>query len=300
MNKNALITGATGFIGYHLCDRLYEDGYRVFAFGRKDENKIKCHEFYTSNLRNIPWRELPKIDVCFHLASNEDIYSKNEADLFDTNAHAASNLFRNLSEGGCKRFVYSSSCSVYGNQTSPFEESLPAASGLSLYAKSKAAFEKFASSFSSRTGAICIGLRYTEVYGTHELHKKHKSLVNQVIYKIHKNESPKIFQDGEQKRDWVYVSDVVESNILASRYGSSDVFNIGSGDVLSYNQIIEAINKKMGKSISPLYADPPASEYFQSDASVSLDKARSKLKYVPRYKFEDGLQELKVKLRKLF
>ena len=78
MTKNAFITGATGFIGYHLCNKLYEEGYKIIAVGRKDENRIKCNEFYTCGLNKIYWEDIPNIDICFHLGANNDTLEKNE------------------------------------------------------------------------------------------------------------------------------------------------------------------------------------------------------------------------------
>jgi len=297
MNKNVLVTGATGFIGYHLCDRLYEDGYRVFALGRKDENKIKCHEFYTSNLRNVPLKDLPKIDICFHLAANNDTLSKKESDMMEANYHSSSFLFKGLSELGCNRFVYASSCSVYGNQPVPFVEGETPLEGLNFYAKSKIAFEKFIKDFASRTKSVCVGLRYTNVYGTHELHKKKRSsMISQIIQKVHRGENPVIFKDGSQDRDWVYVNDVIDANLLASRYGESEIFNIGSGDVVSFNNLVALISKKMNKKVSINYVECPFQGAFQRHNSVSLDKSRNKLKYLPRYKVDEGIQDIKFRL----
>jgi ADP-L-glycero-D-manno-heptose 6-epimerase len=301
MNKKVFVTGATGFIGHHLCNKLYEDGYRVFAAGRKDENKIKCHEFHTCNLRNIPWDDLPKIDICFHLAANNDTLCKKESEIMDINYHASINLFKKLSERGCSKFVYSSSCSVYGNQPTPFNEDSTSLEGLNHYAKSKIAFEKFAKEFSFRSKAVCVGLRYTNVYGTNESHKKHRSsMVSQIIQRIHKNERPVLFKDGNQERDWVYVNDVVDANLLASKYDQTDIFNIGSGKVASFNSLVSLVNKKMNKTIFPEYIECNFKESYQSNTAVSIDKARSKLRYSPNYSIEDGIQDMKIKLRNLF
>lgn len=298
MNKNAFVTGATGFIGYHLCNRLYEEGYRVFAAGRKDENKIKCHEFYTCNLRNIPWGEMPKIDICFHLAANNDTLNRKESEVMDTNYYASVYVFRSLSDKGCSRFVYSSSCSVYGSQTGPFFEDSTTPCGKSPYARSKIEFENFTKGFSSRNNAICVGLRYTNVYGTHEAHKKKRSsMINQIMYKMSKNEKPILFKDGNQSRDWVYVSDVVDANILSSRHNKTDIFNIGSGSVASFNKLVSLINKGMNKTVTPEYIDCPFKDSFQDYLSVNLEKSKLKLKYSPKYTVEDGIQEIKVKLK---
>jgi ADP-L-glycero-D-manno-heptose 6-epimerase len=301
MSKTVLVTGATGFIGYHLCNKLYEEGYRIIAFGRKDENKIKCHEFYTCSLSNIPWNDIPNINICFHLAANNNILEKDEQEVLRSNYYAPMSVFKSLLDKGCSKFIYASSCYVYGNNPAPFIESQTLSDYINPYAKSKSMFEKFAAEFSSRNKIPCIGLRYTNVYGTHESHKlKRASIINQIIQKISRNERPRIFKDGNQKKDWVYINDVIEANMLSIRYNQSDIFNIGSGDVVSFNSIIEMINKKMSKNITPEYVDCSFSGSYQSHTSVSLDKSKSKLKYHPRYSVDDGIQDIKIKLKRLF
>jgi ADP-L-glycero-D-manno-heptose 6-epimerase len=297
MTKNAFITGATGFIGHHLCNKLYEEGYRIIAVGRKDENRIKCNEFYTCNLNNIPWNDIPNIDICFHLGANNDTLEKNESLINNSNYYNAISLFKNLLNKNCEQFVYSSSCSVYGNEKTPFVEDKTNLSPLNLYSKSKLMFEKFAQDFAKLNKINCVGLRYTNVYGTHEKHKGHRaSMIYQLIQKFHKNEKPKLFKDGEQKRDWVFVKDVVEANLLASKYNSSDIFNVGSGNTVSFNEIIKILQKATGKYINPEYIDCSFENSFQKNTTISLEKAKSKLKYSPLYKVDEGIQEIKVKI----
>lgn len=301
MIKNAFITGATGFIGHHLCNKLHKEGYRIIAVGRKDENKIKCNEFYTCNLKNIPWGDVPNIDICFHLGAFNDTLEKNESLMMNVNYHNAVNLFKNLLEKNCSQFVYSSSCSVYGNSSSPFIEDSTNLKPLNAYAKSKLMFEEFAKNFARLKKVNCVGLRYTNVYGTHEGHKgRRASMVYQLMHKFLRNEKPRLFKNGEQKRDWVFVEDVVDANLLASKYNQSDIFNIGSGNVVSFNEIIRILQKKLFKNINPEYIDCPFENEFQKDTTVSLEKSKSKLKYNPLYKLDEGIQEMKIKLMSRF
>jgi len=297
MSKKVFVTGATGFIGHHLCNKLYEEGYRVFASGRKDENKIKCHEFHTCSLRNIPWDDLPKIDICFHLAANNDVRSKKEFDIMDINYHTSINVFKNLSERGCSRFVYSSCCFVYGDQPGSLNEDATPLNGSGYYSKSKISFEKFVKDFSFRTKSVCVGLRYASVYGTHELHKKSfASAISQIVQKIQKNERPKIFGDSNQEKDWVYINDVIDANILASKYDYTDIFNIASGNKVSLNKVVSIVNKRFNKNIIPEYLDNKFNEPTQNSSSISMEKSRSKLRYSPNYTVEDGVQDMKMKL----
>jgi len=290
MTKNVFITGATGFVGYHLCNKLYEQGYKIIAAGRKDENRIKCNELFTCNLNNIPWEEIPNIDVCFHLGANNDTLEKNESFMNDSNYYAPISLFKKLLNKKCSQFVYASSCSVYGNEAAPFIEDFTSTNPLNVYAKSKLMFEKFAQEFGKLNKVNCIGLRYSNVYGTHESHKgRRASMIYQLIKKFHKNETPKLFKDGEQKRDWVFVKDVVEATLLASKYNKSDIFNIGSGDSVSFNDIIKILQNKINKSIKPEYIDCSFKNEYQKDTTLSLEKSKSKLKYSHLYKVDEGI-----------
>lgn len=301
MTKTVFITGATGFIGYHLCNKLYEEGYKIIAVGRKDENRIKCHEFYNCSLSNIPWNDIPNIDICFHLAANNDTLEQNESIMNNSNYYAPISVFKRLTEKNCSQFVYSSSCSVYGNEPSPLTENITNTNPLNVYAKSKLMFENFAQDFSKTKRVNCIGLRYSNVYGTHEAHKgRRSSMIHQLIQKFSKNEKPKLFKSGEQKRDWVFIKDVIDANILASKHTKSDIFNIGSGDSVSFNEIIKILQKKTGKKIEPDYIDCPFEHKYQKDTTLNLDKSKTKLKYNPLYKIDDGIQEIKMKLGRLF
>lgn len=298
MTKNIFITGATGFIGYHLCNKLYEEGYRIIAVGRKDENRIKCNEFYTCNLNNIPWQDIPNIDACFHLSANNDTLEKNESFMKSINYYTPISIFKKLLSKNCSQFVYSSSCSVYGNELPPLkEDSNP--NPLNPYAESKLMFEKFAQEFARLNKVNCIGLRYSNVYGTHEAHKgRRASMIYQLIQKFYKNEKPKIFKDGEQRRDWVFIKDVVDANLLALKYNKSDIFNVGSGHSISFNDIIKIIQKKTGKNIDPEYIDCPFKDKYQNNTTLSLEKSKTKLKYNPLYKVDEGIQEINIRLRK--
>jgi ADP-L-glycero-D-manno-heptose 6-epimerase len=93
---------------------------------------------------------------------------------------------------------------------------------------------------------------------------------------------------------------VIDANILASKYKGSDIFNIGSGQAVSFNEIIKILQKITGKNINPDYIDCPFENTFQKDTRVSLDKSKSKLKYNPLYKVDEGIQEIKSKTRNLF
>ena len=288
MIKNIFITGATGFIGFHLCNKLYQEGYRIIAFGRKDENKITCQELYMGS--KVSWEDISNIDAFFHLAAVDDPNEKEENILY-ANYHMPLFMFKKAVEKGCTQFVYTSAVSVYGNSPTPFIES-QTLNPINFCAKSKIMFEEFANDFSNRNKINCVGLRLTEVFGTHESHKgKSASIINRLFKSIYKNESVKIFGKDTIK-DWVYVKDVIDAMFLASKYKGIDIFNIGSGNKLTAGKIVEIINKKMKKNTRPEYPTLNTDKY-QGEVVINIEKARSKLKYHPQYLVEDGIEDLK-------
>jgi nucleoside-diphosphate-sugar epimerase len=267
---------------------LYQEGYRIIALGRKDENKITCQELYTGS--KVSWEDISHIDAFFHLAAVDDPNEK-EDNIIYANYHMPISMFKKAAERGCTQFVYASSVSVYGNSPTPFLESQNL-NPINFCAKSKIMFEDFASDFSTRNKISCVGLRLTEVFGTHESYKgKGASLINRLFKSIYKDENLKIFGKDTVK-DWVYIKDVIDAIFLASKYKGVDIFNIGSGNSLTAAKVVEIINRKMKKNIRPEYPSLNTDKY-QGEVVINIEKAKNKLKYHPQYLVEDGIEDLK-------
>lgn len=155
-----LVTGASGFIGHHLCNKLYENGYQVIGIGSKEKNQPKCHKFFQMNLMGIPLDLIPDIDICFHQGANNLTIDLDKVNMLQANFFSPMNLFyRLVREKKCKKFIYASSCSVYGNQPAPFIENITKIDPLNPYAESKVLFENFAESFALENNVNTIGLR---------------------------------------------------------------------------------------------------------------------------------------------
>lgn len=290
--KTAFVTGATGFIGYHLCKKLHNMGYKIIAIGHINENYPKNHIIYRCNLDSIPWEEIPKIDVCFHQAANNNTLDKDEKKMIESNVDQSRILFENLIKKKCKKIIYASSCSVYGNQPTPYIEDKTETECLNVYAKSKLLLEKFAKDFSKQNKIVSIGLRYSNVYGPNEEHKGPRaSMVYQITNKIKNKEKIKLFKYGEQKRDWVYVEDVVNANILSSKLKKTDIFNVGSGESVDFNSIVENVSHVLKTKTQIEYIDCNFTENYQSHTQVDLKKS-NKFGYSPKYSIKKGIKKL--------
>lgn len=290
--KTVLVTGASGFIGSHICTRLYQDNYNIIAQGFKGEIEPKCNYFLKCGLELLCHTEFPKIDICFHQAANNDTLDSNLQSMIYNNVTLPSILFAVLYEKfGCRQFVYASSFAVYGNQSLPHCE-FNKVSPLNSYGQSKVLFEEFANQFKQRyTDANIVGLRYTNVYGTEEKHKnKRASMITQIYNSLKKNERIKLFKYGEQRRDWVYIDDVVEANLLAMNCSESGIYNVGSGESLSFLEIHNIISDELNSNLKPIFIDCPFEKALQRNTLACLEKI-SKIGYKPKQKAENQIRE---------
>jgi ADP-L-glycero-D-manno-heptose 6-epimerase len=284
---NVLVTGGTGFIGKKIAERLLESGHSVFVTGSDGESGIP----HGSEL--VRWDSVKsmRFDACFHQSANNDTLDMDLKKTMDENVFSPSNLFNHLAAEGCRKFVYASSAAVYGNGRTPYKESQEK-NPLNAYAVSKLAFEEFASDFGVETKSSVVGLRYCNVYGPGECHKgRRASMVMHIINRMKEGLRPRIFRDGEQKRDWIYVEDVVEANISCLGFEGSGVFNVAGGRAVTFNYIVELINGITGKSLSPEYIECEFADRFQTNTECDISSAERELGWRPSISFEDGVEK---------
>jgi ADP-L-glycero-D-manno-heptose 6-epimerase len=138
---------------------------------------------------------------------------------------------------------------------------------------------------------IIIGLRYFNVYGPREAHKGiPASMVYRLAQQMKAGQRPRIFKHGEQKRDFVYVKDIVEGSILALEAKESGIYNLGCGQARSFNELVGILNKCLGTKLPPDYIDNPHAHY-QNFTEADLERVRSALGYQPQFPLEDGVRD---------
>jgi ADP-L-glycero-D-manno-heptose 6-epimerase len=189
------------------------------------------------------------------------------------------------------RIVYASSAATYGPTTEASVESNGAAPA-NVYAFSKVIMDNIARQAAAESPDwIIVGLRYFNVYGPREAHKGvPASMIYHLAQQIKAAKRPRIFKHGEQKRDFVYVRDVVEGTIRALDAKTSGIYNLGTGQARSFNELIEVLNKCLSTNFEAEYFDNPHAHY-QNFTQADLTSARKALKYEPRFSLEDGVRD---------
>ena len=304
-----LITGGCGFIGsniteYFLENKLFEsiiiiDNLSTGFMGNIQNllDKYNNVKFIEGNIQDIEvCRNITKnIDAICHQAATGSVpksindpffYHKNNVDGFF-------NLLIAAKENGCKRFVYASSSSVYGdNQSLPKIENNNG-NVLSPYAATKKINEIYANVFHKCYGIEIIGLRYFNVFGEKQnTNGEYAAVIPKFIDYVKNKKSPTIYGDGSFSRDFTYVKNVVKANYLAltttNQECFGDVFNIGTGGRITINEIFYKICDIMGANITPNYQPNRKGDIPHSNASI--EKAQKMLGYIPEYGFEEGLE----------
>lgn len=302
MAKSCLVTGGAGFIGSHLAEELVRRGFKVrvlddFSTGKRENlaafrEAVDLIEGDVRDLRTCR-TAVSGMDYVFHEAAlaSVPLSVKDPFLTDDINVGGTLNMLWAGKEVGVKKLVFASSTSVYGdNPDLPKREEM---SGIPLspYALSKWVGEKYCQAFSLIYGIPTVGLRYFNVFGPRQDPKsQYAAAVPIFISRMLRGERPVIFGDGEQTRDFVFVRDAVEANILAAETEgvSGQVFNIASAESLSVNALVRMINDVLGTSIDPVYAPERPGDIRHSAADIR--KAEAGLGYRPDHDFRRGLE----------
>jgi len=305
--KKCIVTGGAGFIGSHLTDALLEHGAaRVIVIDNLLTGSIENikHHFGNDaftfaqadiNDANTIAAHFIKADVLFHQAALGSVPRsvENPPATDINNVHGFVNVMHLCRLNKVKKVVFASSSSVYGDdQHLPKKEAF-IGKPLSPYAVSKRADEMYGQVFADLHGMSVTGLRYFNVFGPRQNPKgPYAAVIPLFIDHLLKNERPHIFGDGEQSRDFTYVSNVVYANLLAAFNDTNpgfDVFNIGCGGSTPVNTLFTIIKSITGGKVEALYESERLGDIRDSSACIS--KASKALGYSPMKDVEQGLKE---------
>lgn len=288
-----LVTGGTGFIGSNLVLKLMEQGHDLIITGNATEQTIPNFkgQYLEPGFLEINWKALEGIDILFHEAANNTTTFLDQEEMFRANVEASKKIFEFVIQTGCKKIVYASSTAVYGDAPPPYKESGPF-NPLNPYGESKLALDEWAIEFAKNNSEVTIvGLRYCNVYGPRENHKgKRASMIYQLAQQM-KIGNPKIFKSGEQKRDYIYVKDVVRANLLALEAKESGIYNCGFGEAVSFNEIIRILNQILNLKREPEYIDNPYAERYQNFTQCDMSLAKERLGFIPEFDVQKGIQD---------
>lgn len=295
-NKKILITGGAGFIGSNLAAALQEkypgNDYFIIddlSSGARANIKSFKGSVITGDISELNLNNyFPNgLDVIFHQAAITDTTISDEKKMMKVNVDGFKNILSFALKNKSK-LVYASSAAVYGRSLPPMrvgKNEKPT----NVYGSSKLMADNIARKhFKDIT---VIGLRYFNVYGPKEEYKKKMaSMIWQLYLQMKDKKMPRIFKNGEQKRDQVYVKDVVRANLLALEKDKSGIFNIGTGKATTFNEIVKCLNKTMGSNFQPEYFDNPYN-YYQDHTEADLTEAKNILGYYPEYDIEKGIDD---------
>ena len=291
------VTGGAGFIGSHLVKKLVERGNEVIVIdnlntGKKQniEKISKKIDFFEVDIRDFNAIEdiLKNVDGVFHeaaLASVQDSFRIPD-EFFDVNVNGTENIFKIAKKLGIK-VVYASSSSVYGNPISiPIKEN-DDKNPFNPYAKTKLEDDKLAEKY-AKNGLKVIGLRYFNVFGPRQS-KEYAGVIKLFLGRIQQGLSPLINGDGLQVRDFVYVDDVVNANILAMESDiDGEFFNIGTNSVISVLDLANIIIKFSGLKLKPIHRSAVPGDVKATQADIT--KAKMMLKWKPTTSLKDWLK----------
>jgi len=296
-----LVTGGAGFIGSNIVEALLKRGHTVrildnFSTGRR-ENIIDFKtdvEIVEGDIRSyhIVKKAVKGIEIILHEAalpsvprSINDPITSNEV-----NVGGTLNILDAAKDANVKRVVFASSSSIYGdNPELPKNEGMTPRP-LSPYAVSKLTGEHYLHVFNKLYGLETIALRYFNVFGPRQdPTSQYSAVIPKFIRAIKKDISPTIFGGGNQSRDFTYVANVVEANILSATADCQTPIsmNCATHGQVTLNELVKEINDYLGKNIKPIYAEPRAGDIKHSFASIDLIKET--LSYKPTHLFKDGL-----------
>jgi len=297
-----VVTGGAGFIGSHLVEALVSAGHEVvvvddFSTGRRENlapvlGRIELIEGSIED-ETLCERAFRGADYVLHQAALPSVPRsiKDPVATNRVNVTGTLNVLRAAHAAGVKRVVFAGSSSAYGNTAELPKHEGQVPQPLSPYAASKVAGEAYCRAFHESYGLETVVLRYFNIFGPRQdPTSQYAAVVPKFIVSALRGESPTIFGDGEQTRDFTYVGNAVRANLLACEApgAAGGVFNVGCGDRISVNLLWQRIRELTGAEVEAVHAPPRAGDV--RDSLASLERSRAVLGYSPEISLSEGLR----------
>jgi UDP-glucose 4-epimerase len=303
--SNVLVTGGAGFIGSHLAEALLRKGHRVrvlddFSTGKREnlifDKKYPSLEIIEGDIRHLAicQQAMKGIEYVFHQAALPSVQRSVEDPLGSNavNGGGTLNILFAAREERAKRVIYASSSSIYGDTpTSPKHEEM-ISHPLSPYALQKHVGEQYCRLFYELYGLETVSLRYFNIFGPRQdPNSVYSAVIPKFIDAFLQGSPPIILGDGKQSRDFTYIENVVQANLLAmsARHLHGEMINIACGERTSLNQLVNALRKILGSKVSPIYEEPRKGDVRHSLADIR--KGKEILNYEPKVGLELGLRK---------
>lgn len=295
-----LITGGAGFIGSNLAEKLCEDNDVIVLdnlyLGRLENLEGLDVKFVKGSvLDNDLVDQLCKgVDYVFHNAafSSSPMFKENPQIGVHVNVLGFMHIMNASLKNAVKKVIYASTSSMYNGNKLPYTETQQITTK-TFYESSFRCREMIAQTYYFEHGLSSIGLRYFSVYGPKEKHKgQYANNITQFLWNMIKGNSPVIYGDGTQRRDFTFVEDVVQANILAMHSDiESGIFNVGTGVDASFNKVVNILHNLLGTEIKPQYVSNPIKNYVH-ETVADLSNSRKYLGYNPQWSLERGIRNI--------
>ncbi|MFH1566475.1 MAG: SDR family oxidoreductase [Gemmatimonadota bacterium] len=295
---NYLVTGGAGFIGSHLCHRLLRDGHAVRVLDNlssgKRQNLPAGVDFVEGDLRDTEAlrRAAAGVEFVLHEAAIASVQVSVEQPLLEqeVNLVGTLRLLEAARAAGVRRLVFAASAAAYGMDPEVPKREAMRPTPASPYGLSKVAGEYYCRVWAEVFGLETVCLRYFNVFGPRQDPKSpYSGVISIFLARMLGGEAPTIYGDGEQSRDFTYVDNVVEANVLAcrARRATGEVYNIGCARQISVNQLVQHLNDVLGTRLAPRHVEGRAGDVRVSVADIA--RAAEGLGYRPAVDFETGL-----------